>query len=102
MFFCEATNGSVYNDHTIEVAAKVAAVPDPANITQRHYFSLMNTSRVICKVAEHKTGLMNVMLKGHPHCKHVFEELLSWIGDTVEEVNCLVQYKCMPPFPVTK
>ena len=45
----EATGGSVYDDHIIEVAAKVIGVPPSINIRSHHYTSLCGTSLRIRK-----------------------------------------------------
>ena len=89
MFFfdLESTGGSMYTDHIMEMAAKVVGVPNSVDITQRHYSSLVHTSRDICAVVKRKVGLTNAMLKGQPPFPAVLEELLSWIGDTLDEVD---------------
>ena len=61
--------------------------PNSVDIMQRHYSSLVHTSHDICAVVKHKVGLTNAMLKGQPRFPAVLEELLSWIGDTLDEVD---------------
>jgi len=41
----------------------------------------------ICALVKHKVGLSTVMLKGQPPFADVLEELLSWIGDMVNEMD---------------
>jgi len=47
----------------------------------------VHTSREICAVAKRKVGLTTAMLKGQPAFAAMLEELLSWIGDAVNEMN---------------
>ena len=86
-FNIEITGGSMYTDCITEMVAKVVGMPNSVGITQRYYSSLVHTSRKICAVAKHKVGLTTAMLKGQPLFAAVFEELLSWIGDTVNEMD---------------
>ena len=87
LFFCESTGGSKYNDHIIEVGAKVVAVPDSVSITQHQQGSLIHTSQTIAKVVQSKCGITAQMLLAEPPFRHVFEEFLAWISSTLQEVE---------------
>lgn len=95
-FDCESTGGSIYNDHMIEVGAKVVAVPGSVNITQHQYGSLIHSSRSIAKAVQGKCGITAQMLVTEPPFIHVFEELLTWISSTVQEVEQWQQLKYFP------
>ena len=47
----------MYNDHIIEVGAKVVAVPDSVSITQHQYSSLIHSSQTTAKVVQSKCGI---------------------------------------------
>ena len=56
-FDCECTGRSMYNDHIIEVSAKVVTVPDSVSFAQHHYGSLVHSSWTIAKVVQSKCGI---------------------------------------------
>jgi len=87
MFFFDIKITGESTDCITEMAAKVVGVPKSVGITQRHYSSLVHTSREICVVAKCKVGLTTAMLKGHPPFSAVLKELLSWVGDTVNKMD---------------
>ena len=62
MFFydCESTSGSIYEDHIIEVGAKVVAAPCSTDISQLGYSSLIHSSRIIVKAVQDKCGIIQV------------------------------------------
>ena len=74
LFFydCESTGGSTYDDHIIEVGAKVVAAPDSADIPQLEYSSLIHFSRTIVKAVQSKCGISARMLVTEPPFRHVF------------------------------
>ena len=88
LFFydCESTGGSMYDDHIIEVGAKVVAAPGSADISQFEYGSLIHSSRTIVKAVQSKCGITARMLVTEPNF-HAFEELLSWISGTIKIVD---------------
>jgi len=47
----------------------------------------VHTSRDINAVTKCKVGLSTAILKGQPPYAAVLEELLSWIGNTVDEMD---------------
>ena len=95
-FDCETTGGSMYNDHIIEVGAKVVAVPGSAGITEHRYGSLIHSSRSIAKAVQSKCGITAQMLVTEPPFRHVLEELLAWISSTIQEVKQWQQLKYFP------
>ena len=95
-FDCESTGGSMYNDHIIEVGAKVFAVPDSVSITQHQYGSLIHTSQTIAKVVQSKCGITAQMLLAEPPFRHVLEEFLAWISSTLQEVEQWQELKYFP------
>ena len=82
-FDCESTGGSMYNDHIIEVGAKVVAVPGSVSINKHQYGSLIHASQ---NSAQDKCGITMQVPVAEPRFKHVLEELLAWICLTVQEV----------------
>jgi len=89
MFFfdLESTGGSTYSDCIMELAAKIIGVPNSVVLMQRHYSSLVHTSRDINAVSKRKVGLSTAMLKRQPPFAAALEGLLSWIGDSVNEMD---------------
>ena len=49
LYDCEATGGSIYKDHIIEVASLVIE-PDDASVSVKSFSSLCRSSRHICKI----------------------------------------------------
>ena len=74
---CESTGGSTYDDHIIEVGAKVIAAPDSADIPQLEYSSLIHSSRTIVKAVQNKCGISARILVTEPPIRHVFKEFLQ-------------------------
>ena len=89
LFFydCESTGGSTYDDHIIEVGAKVVAAPDSADIPQLEYSSLIHSSRTIVKAVQSKCGISARMLVTEPPFRHVLEEFLQWIYGIIRIVD---------------
>ena len=78
-FDCESTGGSMYNDHIIELGAKVVevvAVPNSVSITQHQYGSLIHTSQSIAKAVQSKCGIAAQMLVTEPPFRHVLKSFL--------------------------
>ena len=102
LFFydCESTGGSTYDDHIIEVGAKVVAAPDSADIPQLEYSSLVHSSRTIVKAVQSKCGISARMLVTEPPFRHVFEEFLQWISSTVKIVDKIYELQDVKYYPV--
>ena len=102
MFFydCESTGGSIYEDHIIEVGAKVVAAPCSTDISQLEYSSLIHSSRIIVKAVQDKCGISARMLVTKPPFLHVFEELLSWISGTIKIVDKIYELQDVKYYPV--
>ena len=79
LFFydCESTGGSTYDDHIIEVGAKVVAAPDSADIPQLEYSSLVHSSRIIVKAVQSKCGISARMLVTEPPFRHVLRNFCN-------------------------
>ena len=92
-FHCKSTGGSTYNDHIIEVGAKVVAVPSSVSISQHHYGSLIHFSLNIAQAVQPRYGITMQMLAAEPPITHVLEELYAWISSTVQvEHSHALQY----------
>ena len=102
LFFydCESTGGSTYDDHIIEVGAKVVAAPDSADIPQLEYSSLVHSSRTIVKAVQSKCGISARMLVTEPPFRHVFEEFLQWISSTVKIIDKIYELQDVKYYPV--
>ena len=102
LFFydCESTGGSTYDDHIIEVGAKVIAAPDSADIPQLEYSSLIHSSRTIVKAVQSKCGTSARMLVTEPPFRHVFEEFLQWIYGIIRIVDKAYELQDVKYYPV--
>ena len=106
LFDTETTGLNIYEDHIIEIAAKVTGVPT-STITQPSYSSLVHTSRNIPSKGEYirtqivlhihycdfettvtaKTGISPTMLRQQPPLSGVLPEFIRWIASTISEVS---------------
>ena len=102
LFFydCESTGGSTYDDHIIEVGAKVVAAPDSADIPQLEYSSLIHSSRTIVKAVQSKCGISARMLVTEPPFRHVLEEFLQWIYGIIRIVDKVYELQDVKYYPV--
>ena len=102
LFFydCGSTGGSTYDDHIIEVGAKVIAAPDSADIPQLEYSSLIHSSCTIVKAIPSKCGISTWMLVTEPPFHHVFEEFLQWIYGIIRIVDKAYELQDVKYYPV--
>ena len=59
---CESMGGRMYDDHIIEVGAKVVTAPGSADISQLEYSSLIHSSCTIVKALQSKCDITAQML----------------------------------------
>ena len=109
-FDTETTGLNIYQDHIVELAAKVVGVPS-TRITQPSFSSLVHTPRNIpskgtclhtglliiavwCQSAyfvtslvTQKTGISTTMLRHQQPLSAVFSKFLEWVSKTTQEVS---------------
>ena len=82
-----------YNDHIIEVGAKVVAVPTSVNTSQHHYGLMIHSSLNIAQAVQPRYGITIQIMIAEPPITHVLEELYAWISSTVQvEHSHALQY----------